>query len=132
MLAIHTRTLALRVLLAVAAIAALSLLSELFVVLCLMTLYPEIRFTGICTILWFAAFCAMLPSWPTPSKISEAPLSRRQRALVFFEVTVVVGIAVTLFLTLSQESLHYIAFGSGLSYLILVTGMALWRWQSDI
>ena len=127
MLATFTSAVAVRVLFAIVAFAVLSVFSEFIVVLALKTLNPDIRFTGIGAIVLFTAFCAMLPSWPAPSKICGMPLSRRQRILILIEATVAVAIAISAFVLVTEQSHHSVALGCVLSYLILVTLMALWR-----
>lgn len=129
----NTAALAARVFLAIVAIAALSALAEFLFTLALENVHPNVRFTGIFALVLFSSMCGILPSWPTPSRISEKSLNRPQRALILAEVTAVVAIAVyVLSMRAYEESVREIALASALSYLFVLVIFTAVRRNSNL
>ena len=128
---IDTPKLAVRVLGVAVVLAGSSAICELLFVLSMKSFGTGIPFTGTYAVVLFAALCGVVPSWPTPSRVSEAPLGWMQRALIAAEMTVVVLIVVGAFVVINGEDVREAALAGALSYLCILFVFAAWHWKAN-
>jgi len=74
-------------------VAAIALIGEGFFVLTMRWSGHAIMFTSFWALVMFAVFAGFMPVWPSPSRISEAPISLGGRALLLIEFTAFVAVA---------------------------------------
>lgn len=125
-----TSKLAVRAFLAVVVIAVISAVGEFIFVVVMNGVGTGVRFTGTYFVVVFAALCGIIPSWPTPSRVSESPLNRTQRVLILVEVTAIVIAVITTFTALNGEDVRDIAMASAFCYLFILFIFAAWQWKA--
>ena len=118
-----------RVLIIVIYVAAISALCETLFVLIMRCFNPAIHFTGAFALVIFSAFCGVVPSWPSPSRLGDDRLDLRRRSLIFMEVSVLVAAALLAFYLAHKERLHGFVLIGFLSYLCSTTVFSIWRWK---
>lgn len=125
-----TVSIAARVLIAVAVIGVACVFGWSVFALAIATMQPSVTPPFISVVLLFCPLCGMLPAWPSPSKLWMTPPSKRQRLVVFIEITALVIFVVFVFSALSGNALVSETAVLGVSaYLIVVAASMAYCWR---